>query len=444
MPQVTHPGALEYVRLVIRTAVHIWGFQYLKLDFLHTAAMPGGARHVPSMSRASALHQLMAAVREEAGEAVFILACGAPLGPCIGHVDALRVSADAATHWLPTGIDVPGIRWLFASDRTNLPAARNMVRNVAVRLPMGGRLWRNDPDCLILREAGVDFSLGQAQALASVAALAAGALIFSDPPTDLASSRLAVLQRVLPPLPRAGVALDLLRREIPAQMVVPLSPADRDPAANSTIGWWWLVGLFNWSAEDSRAGGDGEDGISTRTLLAAAAAAPHGNSGVPPPTPTDGGARGWHVFDIWSGTYQRLDGPWPTLHPPAVPPRCGWLAAIRPVGDGDEAQLVGTDVHISCGLEIEWLRDAPAGSGGRELELRINTGRAVEAPHVWLYLPCTAQATTPQVTAEGGVHGEPLTLPAPVWVERGVWMLTLASIDRGGVSPIHRVHFETS
>ena len=158
---VTHPGALGYIRSVIRTATRAWGFSYLKLDFLHTAAMPGAVRHDPSVGRAAALHRLMAAVREEAGEDVFVLACGAPLGPCIGHVDALRVSADAATHWLPTGIDLPGTRWFFASDRTNLPAARNMVRNVAVRMPMSGRLWRNDPDCLILREAGADFTLAQ-------------------------------------------------------------------------------------------------------------------------------------------------------------------------------------------------------------------------------------------------------------------------------------------
>ena len=83
---------------------------------------------------------LVSAVRKEAGEDVFILACGAPLGPCARHVDGMRVSADAAPHWLPTGIDVPGTKWFFAGDRTNLPAARNMVRNVAVRLPMGGRL----------------------------------------------------------------------------------------------------------------------------------------------------------------------------------------------------------------------------------------------------------------------------------------------------------------
>ena len=47
--------------------------------------MPGAVRHDPAVGRAAALHRLMAAVRAEAGEEVFVLACGAPLGPCIGH-----------------------------------------------------------------------------------------------------------------------------------------------------------------------------------------------------------------------------------------------------------------------------------------------------------------------------------------------------------------------
>ena len=79
------------------TATVEWGFSYLKLDFLHTAAMPGGVRHDPSISRGEALHRMMAAVRAAVGDDIFILGCGAPLGPCIGHVDGMRVSADAAT-----------------------------------------------------------------------------------------------------------------------------------------------------------------------------------------------------------------------------------------------------------------------------------------------------------------------------------------------------------
>ena len=495
--------------------------------------MPGAVRHDPSVGRAAALHRLMAAVREEAGEDVFVLACGAPLGPCIGHVDALRVSADAATHWLPTGIDLPGTRWFFASDRTNLPAARNMVRNVAVRMPMSGRLWRNDPDCLILREAGADFTLAQAQALATVAALSAGAMIFSDPPTALPPPRLAVLQRVLPPLPRAAVALDLLKHEIPAQLVVPLSAADREGGSGGSgsgssgggggggssgaggaasgaadlLDSWWLVGLFNWSSVAAHAGGDGEGGVPVRSLLAASDVAAHGRTVADPsvgrshyaapqtpgrrsladkvldpvikragaaidaaapaaaalasalsPKKPEGGApaaaaaavpeEAWHAFDVWGGTYQRLHGEWPMLAPPVVPPRCGVLVALRRVRTDGAAQLVGTDVHVSAGLEVHTLHEVePFGHG--VVELKLHAGRAVAAPRVWLYLPATHERKPPRLeTLEVFTSlvealeapGDP-PLPAPVWVSDCVWMLTLGSIGRDGVSCGYRITF---
>lgn len=158
---VTNPEVMRYICNVVRVATHEWGFRYLKLDFLHAAAVPATARYDDSISRSEALWRMLRAIREEVGESVYILACGAPLGPCIGHVDAMRLSADVAPHWLPRISDLPLIRSLFTSDRTNMPAARNMVRNVAVRMPMGGRLWRNDPDCLILRDVGAEFTLAQ-------------------------------------------------------------------------------------------------------------------------------------------------------------------------------------------------------------------------------------------------------------------------------------------
>ena len=455
---VTHPGALDYIRKVIRTAVHDWGFAYLKLDFLHTAAMPGAARHDPNVSRATALHNLMKAVREEAGEETFILACGAPLGPCIKHVDGLRVSADAAPSWLPSLVDVYGLRWICNSDRTNLPAARNMVRNVGVRLPFGGRVWRNDPDCLILREeGGVEFSLGQAQALASVAALSAGAMIFSDPPGSLAPPRLAVLQRVLPPLPRAAVAVDLMRREIPCQLVVPLAGSDRDEGEGvEALGSWWLVGLFNWSAtEEAAAGGEGAAGVPVASLLAAATAAADGRSGrLPTVAASMTSASGWHSFDFWSGTYTWLPGPSPVLQPPIVPHGCGCLLALRPMSaDGQAAQLIGTDVHLSCGLEVcEWKeREAKSAATAanpypskRVLEIRLNAGRKVDAPKLWLSLPGTKVVTPPEVEADcvADFEIEAAVLPPPVWVaEPGIWCVQLAPIGADGRSRAHRVWF---
>lgn len=457
---VTHPGAIEYVRLVVRTATREWGFKYLKLDFLHTAAMPGGVRHDPSVTRSQALYNVMAAVRAEVGNDVFVLACGAPIGPCIGHVDGMRVSADAATHWLPTGIDVPGTRWLFAHDRTNLPAARNMARNVVARLPMSGQLWRNDPDCLILRAAS-GFSLGQAQALATVAALSAGALIFSDPPESLAPERLAVLQKLLPPMPRAAVALDLMVREIPAQLITPLSPAA--PARDCDLGEWWLCALFNWSGVSAPAGGlrEGKSaadggGLRLSTLVAAASSASSGRSAAAAAASSspssssssslaagqaavNAATEGWHAFEFWSGTYQKIGGgPEATLMPAAVPARCGLLLALRPIAPAasGRAQLVGTNVHVSCGLEVAlWRQGSGSGGGSRHVELQLKAGRAVDSPRVWIHLPGTS------AIKDAGRAPSASGVVDVTWVADAVWVITLSPIDRAGESTLCRVEY---
>ena len=60
---MSHPAAQEYVRKVIDTAVHSWGFQYLKLDFLYAATIPG--RHFnPTLTRAQIYDQAMQLIRD--------------------------------------------------------------------------------------------------------------------------------------------------------------------------------------------------------------------------------------------------------------------------------------------------------------------------------------------------------------------------------------------
>jgi alpha-galactosidase len=440
---VSHPGALAHVRRVVGIATREWGFEYLKLDFLHAAAMPGGVRHDPSTSRAELLGRLMAAIRAEVGEHVFILGCGAPLGPCIGHVDAMRVSADAAPHWYPRVSDLPLVRSLFTSDRTNMPAARNMVRNVAVRMQLGGRLWRNDPDCLILRDAGADFTTGQAQALSTMAVLSAGALIFSDRPEDLTGARLAILQALLPPLPRAAVAADLLLHEVPTQLVLPLTQADLPLPGCTTLGEWWLVAFFNWSNQQAV---PGSGGAALGFLLEAAEStdAPLPVSVRKPAIPAAAAAT-WHVFNFWEGSYSRLSDNDATamLQPPPVPPRCCSLLAIRRVmPDGADAQYIGSNVHCSCGLEVRlWHQtSSTAASSSSVLEFALGTGRAVTAPLVWLYLPGTISdgQRRPTVSAMDALSNEGAT-PSIEWAADQVWVVRLASIGVSGDSGVHHI-----
>ena len=438
---VSHPGALAHVRRVVGIATREWGFEYLKLDFLHAATMPGGVRHDPSTSRAELLWRLMAAIRTEVGEHVFILGCGAPLGPCIGHVDAMRVSADAAPHWYPRVSDLPLVRSLFTSDRTNMPAARNMVRNVAVRMQLGGRLWRNDPDCLILRDAGADFTTGQAQALSTMAALSAGALIYSDRPEDLTGARLAILQALLPPLPRAAVAADLLLHEVPTQLVLPLTQADLPLPGCTPLGEWWLVAFFNWSDKQAE---PGSGGAALGSLLEAAESTDAPLPVRKPALPAAPAAT-WHVFNFWEGSYWRFSDNDATamLQPPPVPPRCCSLLAIRrAMPDGAGAQYIGSNVHCSCGLEVRLWRQtsSTAAPSSSVLEFALGTGRAVTAPLVWLYLPGTVSdgQRRPTVSVMDALSNKG-AMPSIEWAADQVWVVRLASIGVSGDSGVHHI-----
>ncbi|CAJ1341551.1 unnamed protein product [Effrenium voratum] len=362
----TIPEVIEHIESLIRTIVHEWGFGYLKCDFLHLASLPG-KRHDPRCSRAEALTRLMAAVRRAAGPDVFILACGAPLGPCVGLADAIRVSADTAPHWLPVGPDIPGTRWMFAHDRTNLPSARNMVCSTMARLQMSGRLWVNDPDCMILREK---VALHEARALASVVALSAGSVIFSDALHLVPKERLEILKALLPPLPRAAELPRTTCQEIPHKMMTSLS---------SAVGSWQLCGLFAWDEAELQHELEDQD---------------------------------CHVFEFWSSAYTRHKAADGSFRTGPMAARSCRLLALRPLQA--RPQMVGSNIHVSCGMEVtSW--EAAAQS----LSFTINVQRRIVEPQVWIYLP---GAKNPRCSgAAQEVYSE-------------VWRFSLPEVPKNGAS----------
>lgn len=414
---LTNPQVLSHVRNVIDTIVHKWGFGYLKCDFMHCAAMPGAKYYNPSMPRSAVLDSLMATIRIAAGTDTFVLACGAPLGPCIGHANAIRVSADTAEHWLPVGPNIWGTHWFFKSDQTNLPAARNMVRSTLTRLPMNGVLWVNDPDCLILRP---DVPLAEAQALATVASFSAGSLIFSDSIEEIVEERLAMMKALLPPLPHTAQFVDTLSEGIPSMAAIELAPK---PAAAS-IGRWHLVAVFNWTDGNQTMDFEGSLPLTTPSMF---------RSPSEPFSPQRRSTE-WHVFDFWTGMYRRHTESSDAFVVPRVSPRGCRMLAVRPVQHG-RAQLVGSDVHISCGLEVKsW--SAPSAesssSGPLSLEMTLDVGRAVPVPRLWVYLPGSTQDYPPKLFSRNGKPAEG-RLP-PVQIQSEVWRVTLPPTGIGGVT----------
>ena len=134
---VTHPGAADHLHGLFAT-LRSWGFAYHKVDFVYAGALPGG-RHGDA-SPLDAYGEGLRIIRDAIGEDATLLGCGAPLLPSVGRVDAMRVSPDIDPVYDPPKGDV------------SQPSMQGALQAGRARAWQHGRLWVNDPDCILVRE----------------------------------------------------------------------------------------------------------------------------------------------------------------------------------------------------------------------------------------------------------------------------------------------------
>ncbi|MFC7095760.1 glycoside hydrolase family 36 protein [Halobaculum marinum] len=218
---VTHPGATEWLRETFRTVVEEWGIEYLKLDFLYAAALPG-ERH-GDVTRAQAYRHGLATIREAVGDA-FVLGCGAPGFPSVGLVDAMRVGPDTAPYWRREG------------DAASEPAHENAIRNVLNRQFCHRRLWLNDPDCQLVRTT-TDLTDPERRSFAALVALTGGTNVLSDAVDEIDAAGRDLFERTLPPVD-TGSVVGVGDTELPARVVCRRSADDAV-----------AVAAFNWDDE---------------------------------------------------------------------------------------------------------------------------------------------------------------------------------------------------
>jgi len=358
---LTHPPALEHTKKVLRTAVEDWGFTYLKLDFLYAAALPGQYRD-PTKTRAQVLRKGLEALREAVGDDVTLIGCGAPLGSAIGLVDAMRIGADVHPGWYPS---FGGHEALFRAE-PNMPSVRNALQNTLTRAPLHRHWWINDPDCLLLRP-DTKLTLSEVQSLAAGIAFSGGLTLLSDKLSTIPDERMQIAQALLPPIGQRPRVLDWFDATTPSLLRLDLE--------NST-GKWHLLAIFNWGNKDKIVDLDME------SLFLDAGQA-------------------YYVNSFWSGETTHISGGKLALKP--IPAHGVRLLALRPI-DAETPQYVGSDLHISQGLEVAQWSATPTG-----LAMRLERpGRA--HGRILLSLPtppCQAslnQKEIPWQKAEGNLH----------------------------------------
>lgn len=119
---VTRPDVLDHLEATARDLVSA-GYRYLKLDFTFSAKVRGRYQD-PARTPAERVRMAYEAVRRGAGDDVFLLGCGAPLGSLVGVVDGMRIGPDVAPHWPVVAPDdaLPGYGEALPS--TAAPGAR--------------------------------------------------------------------------------------------------------------------------------------------------------------------------------------------------------------------------------------------------------------------------------------------------------------------------------
>jgi alpha-galactosidase len=178
---LSRPDVLRWVEELYRQLAAL-GFTYLKLDFLYAAAMQG-ERAAPT-SGADSLRRGLEAIRRGAGDDAFLLGCGCPLWPAIGIVDGMRIGPDVAPYWRAGEVE-----GLEAAARPSLENAR---RAAVARAPFHGRLWANDPDCVMLRRRHTELTVEQSRDWARWIAASGQMLVLSDRFEDLDAEDVAL------------------------------------------------------------------------------------------------------------------------------------------------------------------------------------------------------------------------------------------------------------
>jgi len=179
----THPGAQGYLEHVFRVMREEWGCTYFKLDANCWGALPGGIRCDRHATRVEGYRRGMDAIRRGAGDA-FILGCNAPMWPSLGLVHGMRTSNDISRTWTS----------ISGTARENL-----------LRAWQNGKLWWNDPDCLVLADLGDQRSSAEEYAFHEATILASGGMILAgDDLSSLPAAQMERLRRLVPPSGKAA------------------------------------------------------------------------------------------------------------------------------------------------------------------------------------------------------------------------------------------------
>ena len=170
----TNPAVQQHLTHVFKTMSTEWGCTYFKLDANYWGAIQGGVYYDKNATRVTAYRSGMKAILTGAGNA-FILGCNHPLWPSLGLISGSRSSNDIYPDW----------QNFVTTGNENL-----------LRSWQNGKLWWNDPDCILLTGK---LTQNEFMYHASLLFSTGGLVLSGDDLTTISAERLAILKKMVSP-----------------------------------------------------------------------------------------------------------------------------------------------------------------------------------------------------------------------------------------------------
>lgn len=174
----TNDAANNHLERLFKTLHEDWGVEYFKLDANYWGAIHGGRYSDDKATRIEAYRCGMAAILAGAGDS-FILGCNHPIWGSLGLLNGSRSSMDVERNW----------ESIARTGRQNL-----------LRSWQNGRLWWNDPDCVLL--SGLDENLRSFHRAIQTAC--GGLVVSGDDLSKLGLEQLSELRALIPAPPRSA------------------------------------------------------------------------------------------------------------------------------------------------------------------------------------------------------------------------------------------------
>jgi len=187
---ISKPEVVDYLLGLFDTIINVWGFRYLKLDFLYAGMLRGSSPEAGRAGESSGyweryedvLRRITSTKFAKDGKPVAWLACGAPFECAAPFMPLMRVGADTREHW-----DWPILRLIGHQGR---PSAKVNLGHTFARSLLDGTLLLNDPDVVFCRGRNTSLVDSEKFLIGLSARMFASQILVSDDPSKFGQAEL--------------------------------------------------------------------------------------------------------------------------------------------------------------------------------------------------------------------------------------------------------------